>query len=265
MWLSVFIFNFVNGAMASFTQPFYSFLVRVSRISNDSDDWVVSFVQPQWIMTLQNKAFNAKYETFSGLVTLCLLLLNFGLLFATLFMIVKHSWTRRKMKKVISAANKSRSVAPKQAAIGNFFTSFAKELKLTIYGMFLLVCFFMSFAYGIIDFVYGGRVEGRVLFPLRIAMLNLSSDIFGVVNPFGLVLMSTPLREKLAEFLILGKSLTSPLGKKMKKGILVFAVLYFCVVAMLIVGVIRLISVCIRRNFYYMYDDISCRKALDCM
>ena len=95
-------------------------------------------------------------------------------------------------------------------AISEFFSSFGQEVKLTIYGVFLLLCFLMTFAFAFIPYVYDEVLDVQVAVDLKLMVLNLSMDIFGVVNPFGLVLMSTALREKLTEFLLFGRSAFSP-------------------------------------------------------
>ena len=189
MWLSVFIFNFVFGASAIFTQPGYKLTssVTVSRFGNGSNDRAVSFGRIFWNIVSKNSDFNRKYEQISGLVALLLLLLNSGLLVGTICMITKHSWKRRKMKNVIStdaSARNRRKLGPKQAAISDFFSSLGRELKLTIYGIFLLLCFFMTFAYALIPSLYDGMLHGGVITDFKITVLNLSLDIFGVVNPF---------------------------------------------------------------------------------
>ena len=146
-----------------------------------------------WNIAPFDFVYNKKYESFTGLFALFVLLLNSGLLLGTVSMIGKHSWKRRKMKNVISNAStrNRRQFGPKQVAISEFFSSFGQEVKLTIYGVFLLLCFLMTFAFVFIPYVYDEVLDVQVVVDLKIMVLNLSMDIFGVVNPFGLVLMST--------------------------------------------------------------------------
>ena len=264
MWLSVFVFNFANGAMASFAKPQYklSTLVTVSRFSNESNGRSISFGKMLWDIVLDNLAFGRKYEYFSALVTLCLLLLNLGLLLGTVSMVAKHSWKRRKIKnRITNAQNRHRrTFGPKHAAVNNFFNSFSQEFKLTVYSLFLLLCFFMSLLYVAIP-----AEKSSVLLDLKILILNLSLDILGVVNPFGLVLMSKDLRRKLTEFLLLGRPAFSPLGRKTNKGLIAFAVLYFLIVTMLIISIVHIDYMCIRRNHFYLTGDVSiCRRAMEC-
>ena len=110
------------------------------------------------------------------------------------------------MTKAIRSGNQS-------AALNNFFGSFAQEQKLTLYGLFLLICFLMSFAYAGTFFWNGDKILEASRRSVRDLLLNLGSNIMGAFNPFGLILVSGVLREKMTEFFLGKNADISALGK----------------------------------------------------
>ena len=84
--------------MAVFSKPSYRLTttVRVTRLGNGSEGRRVSFGPMFWNIAPFDFVYNKKYESFTGLFALFVLLLNSGLLLGTVSMIGKHSWKRRK-------------------------------------------------------------------------------------------------------------------------------------------------------------------------
>ena len=282
MLISVLVFNAMFGSLAVFTEPYYKMIASIdsSQIKNGTTNRSdLSTDRIFWNLYHKNANFQVKYDAFAGLIIFVLIVTNLCLLVSTVIMIGKHSWNGRKLKiRVAQHRCSITELAPPRntrsrvsmVMVNNFIGSFNGEMKLTIYGLFLLVCFFMSFGHSMSLFVYrhANRQPNPAFEDFRNILLNLSVDVFGVVNPFGLVLMSSVVRDKMTAFLLCAReSEFSALGQKINHFLSLCAIVYFVTVVMLIFSIFDITSTCLNHGFVYIDRtfDLSCQKAMQCI
>jgi hypothetical protein len=113
---------------------------------------------------------------------------------------------------------------------------FPKEIRLSLYGLMLFICMALYVSFLIYSAVSTFEDGGFEIFDLVV-------DLFGCINPFALVLLSSLLREKVADYLVFS-SQSVRLKEICEHVLLVFVFVHFAIIFVQFCSLISIFVYC---------------------
>ena len=195
-----------------------------------------------------------------ALVSMLLSMFNVILLFGTAAVVLYYSLKTRRARVAPTRSQNTRTLLPN--------LSIKKELNLSVFAIVLsgTMALFLVYAYmSLIE--QGSDLRDFIRFFKKI-ILHFAIDIMSVVNPFGLLLLSRVLRDRIAEILVPKRNLPSEKHEKRKRivstAFLSLAIAYFVYLLIVILATADIYLHCSPYNLKYVKKLVNCDIPMKC-
>ena len=236
-WVFVISVGAIPAGLLSLAVPSYAALNRTG-IGNQMFD-----------MFHKNRDLSKTVIYVYGLTSSILILVNFLSLVVTAKLILNHSINSRRLRRVGTAHRRRRNNTG--VADGFMGSVPLKELNLTAYAMLLSGAMFLFVIYAVLNSATytAGSSFNRSFKGL---IFHLSTDIVSVINPFGLILLSSSVRQQMARYFLTGKcSEDVKILKFCSNLLLILPVVYGAFLVFTFLGMYDIFSSCAHLNVGY--------------